>query len=204
MKLNSCQTKLALKQSKFSRFALTPNTWANLSSLTGSKWNMDRICDLKYHLKSYSRQNVVWFNVNKTLLLYHKIFWGNSSLSDSCTMSFLLLNLYFWSKLLFSIRQIHEIENGLHMEEFQKKNSRPLFTIIFRQVSPIFHFDRVSNGRFCVLREQFYWLFIAHGSNVRRAKVSYTLYAFRNIFLSFFESYRICWKVMKWILNSYC
>ena len=82
---------------------------------------MDRICDLKYHLKSYSRQNVVWFNVNKTLLLYHKIFWGNSSLSDSCTMSFLLLNLYFWSKLLFSIRQIHEIENGLHMEEFQKK-----------------------------------------------------------------------------------
>ena len=36
-------------------------------------------------------------------------------------------------KLLFSVRQIHLIENGLRMKEFQNDFfSRPLFIIIFR------------------------------------------------------------------------
>ena len=54
-----------------------PNTWAIRPSLTRSKWNMDEICGLKFHLSYVDMpQDFFW------KFLY------------ALTMSFLLLNLY--------------------------------------------------------------------------------------------------------------
>ena len=60
------------------------------------------------------------------------------------TMSFLLLNLYFWSKFSNKNNMVSAWRN------FKNIFSRPLSIIIFRPVmvefSPIFHFDQVNNG----------------------------------------------------------
>jgi hypothetical protein len=39
----------------FQLLPLTPNTWAIRPSLTWSKWNMDEICGLKFHLSYHIR-----------------------------------------------------------------------------------------------------------------------------------------------------